>query len=356
MRLLVVTTVGRTISAFLEPQIAELQARHEVVLLCSATEEVSTELAARFELVDAPWRRPFRPARLPRTVAEVRRTLKQIDPDCIYVHTAIAATLTRLALVGSQRPRLVYCAHGFDGAAAQPWLRRTASRTIERLLSRWTDLILVMNDEDERWARSLRSTQIVRIPSVGLDVARWSQVPPADIDAAPAVLVSAELIPRKRVDLAIRAMAHLPDDVTLVIAGDGPLRDQLETLTADLDLRERVRFAGHVADIGPYLRDCHLMLSCSRQEGLSRSVLEAFAAGRPVVALDARGVTDLLRSGGGRIVEGVDPARIATAVESLLDDGAAYSDASTEARRLADRHDLAVVVPEIVGAIESIGR
>jgi glycosyltransferase involved in cell wall biosynthesis len=353
MRVLVATTVGRTATAFLRPQLERLAARHDVALMCADTNELR-HVPDSVEVVVAPWSRPMSKTRIPRALRRLRNTIVSRRPDVVYLHTAIAAGLVRLGVIGLRnRPRVVYCAHGFDGAEAQPWIRRTSSRGVERFLALVTDVVIVMNDEDERWARTLSSTKVVRVPSVGIDLARWARSSPPREPTPPFdVVLIAELSARKRVDLAIEAVPHLSDDYRLRVVGDGPLRPELEARAVDLGVAGRVEFVGAVDDTRPEIELAHVVVSCSRQEGLSRSILEALALGTPVVGTDARGVTDVLRDGAGIVVASTDPKRLAAAVVAACENRDQRDAMIAAGRRVASEHDADLVTPMFIRAVE----
>ncbi|MDH7637381.1 glycosyltransferase [Sphingomonas oryzagri] len=98
------------------------------------------------------------------------------------------------------------------------------------------------------------------------------------------IVFAGRLVAQKNVALALRTLALLPAEMTLTIVGDGPDRARLEALSLRLGLAGRVRFVGFVADIAPYLTDADLFLLPSRFEGYPAVLIEALAAGLPVVA------------------------------------------------------------------------
>ena len=111
----------------------------------------------------------------------------------------------------------------------------------------------------------------------------------------------------KRCDLAIRALELLRQDgvdAELWIAGDGDERASLERLVADLDLGDRVRFTGYVADPSQLYQALDLLVMSSIREGLPNSLLEAMALEVPVVATDVAGIGGLIVDGeNGLLVE-----------------------------------------------------
>lgn len=99
-------------------------------------------------------------------------------------------------------------------------------------------------------------------------------------------VVVGRLVPGKRVHLLIQALAAIQEPWELDVVGDGPERGRLEELVRTLQVRPRVRFVGSVADVRPFLASADAFLFASEEEGQGLSVLEAVAAGLPVLATD----------------------------------------------------------------------
>jgi glycosyltransferase involved in cell wall biosynthesis len=142
---------------------------------------------------------------------------------------------------------------------------------------------------------------------------------PAPISATtPVVLCVANLRPCKgHADLltAVALLRERGTDVTVVLAGDGPLRPQLTRQA--LALRLDVQFLGSRIDVDGLLARADVVVSPSRSEGLSNAVMEAMAAGRPVVATRVGGTVELL-TGRGVLVPPADPAALADGLYAVL--------------------------------------
>jgi glycosyltransferase involved in cell wall biosynthesis len=137
----------------------------------------------------------------------------------------------------------------------------------------------------------------------------------------------------KGIDGLIEALASLPD-VGLIVVGEGPEHDNLVGLTQRLGMVDRVFFAGQVdhAQVGAYLRACDLFVLNSRYEGLPHVVLEAMAAGLPIVATDVGGIGEVVQRGeNGQLVQPGDTLGLRSAIVEVL------ADESLRARCLAAR-------------------
>ena len=108
-----------------------------------------------------------------------------------------------------------------------------------------------------------------------------------------------------------------------VLAGTGPDRATLETLARALGVENRVLFLGYREDIPDLLANCDLFVLPSLYEGLPLSILEAMAAGKPVIASAIGGNNEVILHGeNGLLVPKADPAALAAAIRAVLSDGA----------------------------------
>ncbi|HMN29275.1 MAG TPA: glycosyltransferase, partial [Caldilineaceae bacterium] len=160
---------------------------------------------------------------------------------------------------------------------------------------------------------------------------RSNPLPPALRQGAkgqPIILTVARLDKQKGHSDLLKAAVQVPE-ASFVLVGDGPERAQLEEQSRTLGLERRVCFLGYRQDIPALLADCDLFVLPSRYEGLPLAVLEAMAAGKPVIASAIPGTREAVVDGeSGVLVPPADPAALAAAIRQLLADPA-------QAQRLA---------------------
>jgi glycosyltransferase involved in cell wall biosynthesis len=116
----------------------------------------------------------------------------------------------------------------------------------------------------------------------------------------------------------IAAARHVPA-ARFVVAGDGPLRHELESLARSSG--DRVRFVGHVDDVAALVGIASCVVSASAWEGLPLAVLEALSLGAPTVATSVDGVTDLVPPESAMLIPAGDPVALAAAISRILADG-----------------------------------
>jgi glycosyltransferase involved in cell wall biosynthesis len=258
--------------------------------------------------------------------------------DIVHVHTPIAAFLTRYAvsrLPTHLRPAVVYTAHGFHFHGAGRRVTNAAFLTAERVAGRWTDRLVVINDEDEEAARRHRIVprqHLVRMPGIGIDTAVFAPdaVSPdraADVrerleiaSDAPLFAVMGELNRNKRQRDAIAALAAMRNtNACLVLLGNGVARAALEATVSELGLEDRVHFLGYQQDVRPVVRASNAVILPSAREGLARSVMEALSLEVPVIASTARGNRELVGSDGGFIFPTGDVAALTAAMDRIAE-------------------------------------
>jgi glycosyltransferase involved in cell wall biosynthesis len=137
---------------------------------------------------------------------------------------------------------------------------------------------------------------------------------------APLILAMGRLHKNKAFDVLLQAMALVPD-AYLWIAGDGPLRDQLDKVAEKVGVKSRVRFLGWRDDSAALLSTADLFVCPSRHEPLGNVVIEAWAHNTPVVAANSFGPSTLItHSETGVLVPIDDPAMLALGIKSVLED------------------------------------
>ena len=215
----------------------------------------------------------------------------------VHTHTSKGGFVGRLAAQLAGTPVIVHTAHGFafhEGSRAGTRLFYSA---LERIASHWCDRIVSVSKFHRDWAIQLgicASRKIMAIPNGVAEVARNTRVESMELrrqlGARPGqllVLSISRLAPDKGLDRLIEATALLQAQarhVHIVIAGDGPASDQLKQLANTLAVTDYVTFTGFREDVGDLLAACDLVILPSLREGLSMSLLEAMAAGKPIIA------------------------------------------------------------------------
>jgi glycosyltransferase involved in cell wall biosynthesis len=340
--LLLVATVTSTLRIFLRPYAEHLRARGWRVDGAANGATTDAEIQGRFDVLhELPVSRSLRDVH--GLIAGERALVEILEGgyDIVHVHTPIASFLTRWAAhrtPADRRPGVVYTAHGFHFFRGGSRLSNGLFLTAERVAGRWTDRLVVINDEDLEAARRHRivpPSHLVRMRGIGVDTERYSPgcVPPIEVAAvraglgidpsAPVIAAVAELSRNKRNADIVRALALLQRrDAVLVFAGAGRGQGELERLATELGVAGRVHFLGFIPDVRPLVMGSTALVLASHREGLNRSIMEALAMGVPVVASRARGNAELVDADSGFTFAVGDIPALVAHLDRLIDDPA----------------------------------
>lgn len=300
---------------------------------------------------------PFERSPLNKANISVYKQLKAIidreDYALIHCNTPVGGVLGRLCARAARKKgtKVVYTAHGFhffDGAPLKNWL---LFYPIERLLSRCTDLLITMNGEDDRRARSFHARKTAMVNGVGVDLSRFEA--PVDRQAvrmslgipqdAHVVITVGEHSERKNHETVLRALAELPG-VHVLFCGVGDREASLKAMAQELGMAERAHFLGFRSDVPQLLGASDLFMFPSLQEGLPVSQMEAMAAGLPCVVSDIRGNADLIQPGeGGFLRKPFDHEGFAQDIALLLGDPALREKMAERNRSIMHNYSLEAV-------------
>jgi glycosyltransferase involved in cell wall biosynthesis len=264
------------------------------------------------------------------------RLIRRERPQIVHTHTAKAGTLGRLAAWLAGVPVVVHTYHGHVFRGYFSPARTRFFVAVERWLARRTDRLLAVSPQVRRELLELGigTPEQVAVVPLGLDLdplvagdtaAGGGPRRELGIDpAAPVVAIVARLVPIKAHEVFFAAASIVSGrrpDARVLVVGDGERRAELEALVERLGLGPVVRFLGWRGDLPAIYRDVDVVVLTSRNEGSPVSLIEAMAAGRPVVATCVGGVPDLVEHGvNGCLVEPDQPAAVAEAVLALLQD------------------------------------
>jgi glycosyltransferase involved in cell wall biosynthesis len=307
----------------------------ELVSGSEAASEGRLEPGTRFTRVPALVR-PVSPREDLRAARALEHLVRSRRPTIVHTHLAKAGTLGRMAAIRAHVPIVVHTYHGhvLDGYFSRPVA--AAFLVAERALARRTDQFVAVSQtvRDELLGLGIGRPEQWRVVPLGLELEPFIRATTGRAEAremlglresGAVVGFVGRLVPIKDVPTLLRSARRVAvdrPDLTVVVAGDGELRAELER-TARTLLGERVRFLGWVHDLPTLYRALDVVVLTSRNEGTPVTLIEAAAAGRPAVATRVGGVGEVVRDGEtGLLARPGDDSAIARLIGSLLDDRA----------------------------------
>lgn len=299
-------------------------------------------------------------ARNLRDVAAFRRLLALIRGErieLIHAHltysaiwSAVASRLTRVPAIASLHvsPRATRTLRDSVRHRIGTDLR---DRLMRFILNRWSRAVVTVSAalRDDYLARGL-APQKMRVVHNGIELDRFRR-PRAEAraqlerelgiaDGTPIAVTVAVLRPRKGIEVLLEAARSVPR-ATFVIIGDGPKREEWSALAEQLGVAERIRWAGFRRDVDALLAGCDLFVHPSLDDAFPTVLLEAMAAGLPIVASRVGGIPEIVNDGiTGELVEPGDSAALAEAINALLDDAEAMRRMRGAASERAERFSI----------------
>lgn len=242
-----------------------------------------------------------------RAYKQLREIFRNDEFNIIHCHTPVGGIITRLAAknLRNSNTKVFYTAHGFhffNGAPVKNWV---LYYPIEKICSKWTDVLITINTDDYRLAKEkMYAKKIYYIPGIGIDLEKFNR----DISKRENMrkelginnqccmfLSVGELCDRKNHIAVIKALKSVKNEnFRYYIVGEGKNEQQLRTLVSELELQDKIFLLGHRDDIQELCNACDCYIFPSIQEGLPVALMEAIACGCPVIASDIRGNRDLI--------------------------------------------------------------
>lgn len=280
-------------------------------------------------------RSPYKLANL-KAYKQLKKIINDNSYKLIHCHTPMGSVLTRLAARNARRKgtKVIYTAHGFHffkGAPIKNWL---LYYPVEKWLSRYTDCLITINDEDYQCAvkKNFKAGFIKKVNGVGVDLNKFT--PQTDEKKKKLrkkygyyendfiLIYVAEMSYRKHQDLLINVVnilrTRIPN-LKLLLVGTGNLLNKYKEQAKSLKLEKYINFLGYRKDVPNLMTIADVSVSSSRQEGLPVNVMEAMATGLPLVVTDCRGNKDLVVNDENGFVVGIDDVdSFSDAVEKIF--------------------------------------
>ena len=270
-------------------------------VVCSAGPHVETmrQQGIPVEVVNTP--RSLAPAGIARSVGEMTRFFRRVQPDIIHTHCSMPGLVGRVAGRLARVPIVLHTVHGFHFHDASGPVSRAVYSASEKFLTALSDGLLTENHEDlrviESWGWPKRPAEWV---SNGIEIDRYARI--ARTHTEPGRIVTCigrfESVKNHEGLLAIFQRVHAAcPEARLRLVGDGELRPACEAQATALGIRHVVDFLGYREDVEALLADTDVAVLMSWKEGMSRALLEPMAAGIPAVAWEVKGNRELIDSG-----------------------------------------------------------
>lgn len=249
-----------------------------------------------------------------KAIKELKELIIKENYDIIHCHTPMGAVAARVAAKQAKsKAKVIYTAHGFHFFKGAPKMNWMFFYPVEKFLARYTDMLITINQEDYELATAKKfkvKDGIVKINGVGVDLSKFSVATPQakselrkeygfnDDDFI--LIYPADYSYRKNHEMLFEAVYKLKDKIPTIkvlMPGQQQKLAEYTEIVKNLGIEKHINMLGYRRDIPNLITLSDVSVSTSRQEGLPVNLIEALAIGKPIVATDVRGNSDLIENG-----------------------------------------------------------
>ncbi len=277
--------------------------------------------------------------------------------DVLHVHLFPALYWVALAKVFSfSNVKMIYTEHSTSNRRRNSKIFKILDRVLYRLYDR---IVTIANEVDSELKRHLKfkDDRFILIEN-GIDLNFFTKASSynkseffSDSDLI-LIQISSFRFPKDQPTL-IRSLTRLPDNIKLLLVGDGPLRESCEDLVEELGLQTRVKFLGIRMDVSRLLKTVDIVVLSSFHEGLSLASIEGMACGKPFIASDVPGLREIVTNA-GLLFEASNEQQLAQLILKLVNDKSFYQNIIDRCLNKAHEFDIKKMVSKYVNVYQEL--
>ena len=316
MKKILVTSTDMMMMQFLVPHVKYLREQgYDVEVACSEVgarfAEVQSVLGAETVHKVRLQRNPLKPSNL-KGLSDLKKIINDGKYDLVWTNEPVMGVMTRLAAKKARKKgtKVLYMAHGFHFYKGAPLINWLTFYPVEKHLSKYTDDLITINEEDFEFAKDkMKAKRVHHIHGIGVNEEKFSkEVSMAEREELRAKLklhdndfvlfFAGELNKNKNQIMLIETMRDLVKEnprIKLLLAGDGVLKEHYENKIREYKLEENVHLLGYRNDVPEILKAVDLYVSASKREGFGINLVEAQISGVPVIASKNRGHKEIIK-------------------------------------------------------------
>lgn len=366
-KILLVATVQSHIAQF-HRVLAEILHANGFEIHVAAKNNLTEKNGLTIDFADKIFNIPF--SRSPKSKDNIiaYRQLKSIIDaehyDIIHCNTPMGGIVTRLAARKARRKgtKIFYTAHGFHFYKGSPKKNWIIYYPIEKFFARYTDTLITITYEDYKLASKKFHCKVEHIHGVGVNEDKYFIINKHEKliqrekmgfkKEQKIILCIGELNENKNQSMAIRMMHKIVEtypDSLLLLAGNGPLQQFLETLIRQEGLQNNIKILGYVTNLPDYQHIIDVQVCCSKREGLPLNVVESMLSGNAIVASSNRGHRELIHDGeNGYLVPQNASEEMAKMVLKLFENEQLKNEIETKAHEYAMNYGAKFVKKELM--------
>ncbi|MDF2865664.1 MAG: glycosyl transferase [Clostridia bacterium] len=309
-----------------------------------------------------------------KAIKQLKKILSEEKFDIIHTHTPMGSVITRIAAKNTRKEnntKVIYTAHGFHFYKGAPILNWLLFYPIEKILSKYTDILITINNEDYELAKKkFNKTKVEYIPGVGVDENKFNFEMTIEeknklresfnLQENDFVMIyTAEVNKNKNQVMAIEAMRHLIKEnynIHLLLVGKGNLKKYYENKVKEYNIQNNIHFLDYRTDVPELLKISDLAISTSKREGLPINIIESMMSGLPTIVTNCRGNRDLvIEEINGYIVELNNIIQFSETVLKLYCSEDKKNKFSHKSKEAAENYELKKIIEKVKEIYENIG-
>lgn len=246
-----------------------------------------------------------------KAIFELKKIIEKEKFQIIHTHTPMGSVVTRLAAKNARKKyktRVIYTAHGFHFFKGAPLLNWVLFYPIEKYLSKYTDCLITINEEDYNLAKTkFNAKKVELVNGVGVDKSKFdfkmSDTEKHELrkklglkDNDFVLIQIGELNKNKNQIMTIKTIRGLvkeDKEIKLLLIGEGKLKDFYKEKIKEYYLEDNIFLLGYRKDIPQLLKISDCLISTSKREGLPVNLIEAAMCNLPIIATNCRGNRDI---------------------------------------------------------------
>lgn len=248
-----------------------------------------------------------------KAIFKLKKIIEKEKFQIIHTHTPMGSVVTRLAAKNARKKyktKVIYTAHGFHFFEGAPLINWIIFYPIEKYLSKYTDCLITINEEDYNLAKTkFNAKKVELVNGVGVDENKFNFLMANEkkekirknlnLKNDDFVLIQVgELNKNKNQIMTIEAMKKIVKEnkkIKLLLVGKGELKNFYEEKIKEYNLEDNVFLLGYRKDIAELLKISNCLISTSKREGLPVNLIEAAMCNLPIIATDCRGNRDIAK-------------------------------------------------------------
>lgn len=298
----------------------------------------------------------------PKNIFYIRKYIIKGKYDIVHVHLFPAFYWVSLAakLIFKNKPKFVYTEHNTHNRRRE----KGYLKPVEKFIYNSYDKIISISQQTEdnliRWLKPKDSKKFIVIEN-GVDIEKFINAKPynkSEIDSeftndVKLICMVGRFSEQKDQATLIKAMKQIPDNVHLLLIGEGPLKEKNEDLAKEIGIKDRVHFLGFRNDIPRILKTIDIFVLSSNWEGFGLAAVEGMAAGKPVIASDVPGLRDIVK-GSGLLFPVGNSDELARKINELVCEKSKYGEISKKCQERAKNYSLERMVEQYIKLYKEI--